>query len=1007
MSKKRQIFYRESTLRFHLRAPKSSRPTLIFLATCIDGKRYKISTKVRVYSSQWDQERQLAVVSNVQSKQDNRNNKIANNQLNKLRGYFSEFIEYICNNNVDDIAETLKQFINRDMAIKKINLVYVAADALEYYHSYVKPSIKDSTKRQSESLLSEFGRFVDTLREKDKTMQIFSQRGLNMYKEYLINKMNKSKEDGSRRNFGVGQLNRCGAIIALLINKVLVPQEKAPSPVVWIKVDDPRREDQMGHIPLLDNEVAAIESCSGLTPVEEEYRDVFLLHLECGQRVSDLAKLLTGNYKVKQGKKYKYIVVSTTKENINAIIPITPKVTMLMDKIKNHTLVDPKEFEEKTKGKGNNTYNEAIRRIAKKAGLDREIVKIDSTQKEVRKPLYKTLSSHDARCTFITNMIRKGVSPERLCRMTGHANDEMIKRVYAQLTVEDEINRIESDLYSDVDDDESHEHQSNHIASPSVPKETPIDDNQSTNITKIISGTDSNQFNDFRNYLNGLKEIVDIGLAEADKADAQQEYIDNEIESISLEDVDNDESLWETDDHETMDKGFNSDPDNTPYAFLSMLTESAKKVFKESSIIDEEGRTFLRDLFDDLDDEPAVRFTKNSRLIWKINIFSRLFQKINLHRINYRPIVDNSLINRLIKRRLNCLPEWAIVHKELQRIPNKKLEAIIENSECPHEVKIKLYNTIVSGNLDDFSKTIQHYEREAQILIIYAYELDFYNNSFLNAIDDIRAAYPNGILGCSNDDLDEIQDSCLLQSPFLSKGSRIVGGDFLAFQREQLISVWNMMIETLEVFMEGAYSSEKRIFNRVLNRMNRYTEFKVVSEENEPQDSSTSNAISLGGNTSKIKPEIPFEDLEIFKTETTISELEPKELLSTLKMEIIKRGDDTFKEFVNFLVLSNCIDDSDAVKQLLVYRFTGKCRPKGDLERIPWNPDKLRELAYIIMYSTVRAYRKYDKVREFFEGPKFPDDISMIRTYADSAPQDFRLGLNNLYPDVFTIKGAR
>ena len=33
------------------------------------------------------------------------------------------------------------------------------------------------------------------------------------------------------RNFGVGQLNRCGAIIALLINKVLVPQEKAPSPV--------------------------------------------------------------------------------------------------------------------------------------------------------------------------------------------------------------------------------------------------------------------------------------------------------------------------------------------------------------------------------------------------------------------------------------------------------------------------------------------------------------------------------------------------------------------------------------------------------------------------------------------------------------------------------------------------------------------------------------------------------------------------------------------------------
>lgn len=842
MSKKRQIFYRESKLKFYLRNSHSTHPCQIYLVASVDGKRYRIYTKMKVYASQWDQERQLAVISNIQSKQDNRNNKIANNYLNKLRGYFSEFIEYICNNNVDDIAETLKKFINRDMAIKKINLVYIAADALEYYHSYVKPSIKDSTKRQSESLLSEFGRFVDTLREKDKTMQIFSQRGLNMYKEYLIDKMNKSKDDDNMRNFGVGQLNRCGAIIALLINKVLVPQEKAPSPVVWIKVDDPRREDQMGHIPLLDNEVAAIESCSGLTPVEEEYRDVFLLHLECGQRVSDLAKLLTGNYKVKQGKKYKYIVVSTTKENINAIIPITPKVTMLMDKIKNHSLVDPKEFEEKTKGKGNNTYNEAIRRIAKKAGLDREIVKIDSTQKEVRKPLYKTLSSHDARCTFITNMIRKGVSPERLCRMTGHANDEMIKRVYAQLTVEDEINRIESDLYSDVDDDESHEHQSNHIASPSVSKETPIDDNQSTNITKIISGTDSNQFNDFRNYLNGLKEIVDIGLAEADKADAQQEYIDNEIESISLEDVDNDESLWETDDHETMDKGYNSDPDNTPYAFLSMLTESAKKVFKESSIIDEEGRTFLRDLFDVLDDEPAVRFTKNSSLIWKIDIFSRLFQKIILHRINYRPIVDKALINKLIKRKLNYSPEWTIVHQELQTIPKKKLEALIENTECPRDIKIKIYNSIVSGDVDSFSNTIDSCEREAKILIIYAYELDFYNNKFLKIIDELRSAYPNGILDCSNEDLDLIQDSFLFESPFRSNTPKTVGGDYLVYQKEQLASIWFKMVEALEMIKQGAYSSEKRIYDRVLNRMEQYSEFKGAYENLKTCDDEQSDA---------------------------------------------------------------------------------------------------------------------------------------------------------------------
>ena len=333
-----------------------------------------------------------------------------------------------------------------------------------------------------------------------------------------------------------------------------------------------------------------------------------------------------------------------------------------------------------------------------------------------------------------------------------------------------------------------------------------------------------------------------IGLAEADKADAQQEYIDNEIESISLEDVDNDESLWETDDHETMDKGYNSDPDNTPYAFLSMLTESAKKVFRDSNIIDEEGRTFLRDIFEELESEPALRFVKNSGLIWKIDIFSRLFQKIILHRMNNRPIVDKALINKLIKRKLNYSPEWTIVHQELQTIPKKKLEALIENTECPRDIKIKIYNSIVSGDVDSFSNTIDSCESEAKILIIYAYELDFYNNKFIKIIDELRSAYPNGILDCSNEDLDLIQDSFLFESPFRSNTPKTVGGDYLVYQKGQLASIWFKMVEALEMIKQGAYSSEKRIYDRVLNRMEQYSEFKGAYEDLKTCDDEQSDA---------------------------------------------------------------------------------------------------------------------------------------------------------------------
>lgn len=1031
MSKKRQIFYRESTLRFNLRAPKSTRPTLVFLVAYINGKRYKISTKVKVYASQWNPEKQLAVISNVQSKLDNRNNRIANEHLTRLRGYFSEFIEYICNNNVDDIAETLKQFINRDMAKKKINLVYVAADALEYYHNYVKPSIKDSTKRQNESLLSEFGRFVETLREKDKTMQIFSQRGLNMYKEYLIDRMNKSKEDDSKRNFGVGQLNRCGSIIALLINKVLVPKEEAPNPVVWIKVEDPRREDQMGHIPLLDDEVTAIEDCSGLTPVEEEYRDVFLLHLECGQRVSDLAKILTGNYMVKQGKKYEYIVVSTTKENINAIIPLTSRMRMLMERIKNHKLVDPIEFEEKTKGKGNNTYNEAIRRIAKKAGLNRIIVKTNAVGNEEQNPLYKTISSHDARCTFITNMIKKGVSPERLCRMTGHANDEMIKRVYSQLTVEDEINRIESDLYSDFDEDGIPENapQSTTI----TPKETTAVEciEASPFISDVPNYYRADQFDRDR-YIKGLENVVETALTKAEvynncypkiklilqsdkkfyrkcmnrlkgcypkTIDEARKYLQKFAKNNSI--VPNRRLGTKYSNEENLDKGI-----WTYYSLRALIDNSNEKQVDKDVILFLE--RYLEKVYE------KNRMVKLYHMILtKLNIvFPSIIILIPIiETLRYawcsRPVTDH--LSNIVGQDIILIriPDWKLVHRELCKFSPLTIEAMIQQTNCPQDVKISIYESIVSGNVNLFANTIKSYDRETYEIIVLAYQVDF--------VDKVLEL-GNQIMGSDWETTEpdkatlQLLDLYSDQYPFNDSFQKLFF-DIYSLKISDLGKLYLLFIDKclgwIEELKERAYPLEMRIYNRLLELIDIYPELKDAYEEYKTTKKSLSKNELSDGSLSNTKPEVPFENLVIFGTESNFIDMKPKELLPSLNTGIVKRGDDVFKEFVNYLALSSCIDDDDDVKQLLVYRFTGKCRPQGELEKIPWNPDKLNELAYIIMYSTIRVSRKYKKVPEFFEGPKFPSDISMIRTYADSAPQDFRVKLSKLYPDVFTIKEHR
>ena len=112
-----------------------------------------------------------------------------------------------------------------------------------------------------------------------------------------------------------------------------------------------------------------------------------------------MANILTGEYTLGQVDEYECIILATKKEDVPAAVVLTPKVRMLLERIKTHKHVGPKEFKDMADGKGNNKYNEAIRRITKKAGLDRIIVKIDTNKivekKPEKKPLYKVITNQD------------------------------------------------------------------------------------------------------------------------------------------------------------------------------------------------------------------------------------------------------------------------------------------------------------------------------------------------------------------------------------------------------------------------------------------------------------------------------------------------------------------------------------------------------------------------------------------------------------------------------------
>ena len=862
MSTTKQQFFSEIKIRFYLRNPYSSRPCMIFVGTNIGGKFYRASAQVKVYPSHWDSKQQLAVVSNVQSKQDNRNNKIVNDQLSKLRRYFSEFIEYICNNDVDDIGETLKLFIYRDMAKKrKLNLKQVIAEALEYYHKYVKPSIKDSTKRQNESLLSEFGRFVDSLPEKDKTMQIFSQKGLNRYKKYLIDKMERSKTDDKMRNFGVGMLNRCGAIIALLINRVLVEKEDDINPVVWNKVDDPRREDQKGHVPLLDNEIAAIETCEELTAVEKEYRDIFLLQIECGPRVSDLARILTGEYVIGQVDGCECILLSTKKENVPAVVDLTPRVRMLMERIKAHKLVDPQEFKEKTEGKGNNTYNEAIRRIAKKTGLNRVIVKIDSNQIEEKRPLYEVITNHDARCTFITNKIKEGVPPDKLRIMTGHASDEMINRVYAQLTIEDKIRSItpylssgknEKDADSPIDSTSKNPNESEAKAHNETPNESDVHSPMNKGVTNV----DYSQQFSLESYLNGLNDVVDASINESELLYNQQQQLISELHTFYKPIYDNIKTQVEeghcskediingwNDCSDLCERKDSSMPENKRGfmdGYKILFLQAWMDICKEKQLGEDLIMTLDR-LYQELNEEnPTVCWTYRMLNLKKGVLQAYIVLNGTLKAFYYivsnRPKVANSLIDvNSCRFTLDKIPDWALVHRELKKIPAIELEAIIQKSDCDYDIRTILYQSIVTDNLEMFTESIRPLDRKFCGLIEFAYMMDFANRFF--------AEFNKSFNNDSNpiDAFANLDVFSLLNNPFTDLDVSISKIMDNSSSEEYIFTLLNRCLEMLDFFRNRALSPEKKVLNKLLKIVDNYSELKEAYNEYKAKQSAASD----------------------------------------------------------------------------------------------------------------------------------------------------------------------
>jgi|GEM_PF-5540366 len=150
-------------------------------------------------------------------------------------------------------------------------------------------------------------------------------------------------------------------------------------------------------------------------------RDAFLLGCYCGLRYSDLKNIQPENITEE------YINVRIQKTRKLLSVPITPPMRPY---IKSLIVAS------------NPVMNREIKEIAKRAGID-DNIRIESSGGDEIRPKYELITMHTARRSFITNMVRGGLSHQYIMNATGITQLKTLHR-YINLSPQDTGDKVKA-----------------------------------------------------------------------------------------------------------------------------------------------------------------------------------------------------------------------------------------------------------------------------------------------------------------------------------------------------------------------------------------------------------------------------------------------------------------------------------------------------------------------------------------------------------------------------------
>ncbi|MBW4757688.1 tyrosine-type recombinase/integrase [Prevotella histicola] len=419
------------SVNFNLRKPKSSTPTPLYMVVYyVDDKGMKVQAKIptgkKVHPSLWDSKRQQPIMIN-------KGIDLTTNQLSEQ----AEVTAYITNCrilvyseknlNFDEIKEKINLKENNEMSPVTQQFISAkktpkATKAMEV----VLNSINESNKSENTKYAyrKNYNKWCEWLRDTKQvdSMKALSQLKFNEFKKWLV----ASGATNAMVN------DTCGYIVRII--KEIVNGEGAIYGVKEVTFKKLATTSTNVKCELLEEEIEALKDTKTISEREEFYKNVFLLQLATGQRISDTYTIIKGEYDVlKDDNGNEFIIIKNKKSTRGAkvkksYIPMTKEVSDLLQVLQGNELIP-------TNDKTLTEYvNIEIKEIARRAGLNRITPNGN--------PLYSEISSHYARHTVTTQLSRKGLTSEQIALQLGNSK-EMVERVYKHETDSDIIAKLQ------------------------------------------------------------------------------------------------------------------------------------------------------------------------------------------------------------------------------------------------------------------------------------------------------------------------------------------------------------------------------------------------------------------------------------------------------------------------------------------------------------------------------------------------------------------------------------